>query len=272
MGLFRRKQKATDAGEKAEKVDADIPPPLMTVLKSVQEMDRKPPVTLSLMGVMYLLHVQVKRTPWLLLPFSLCPGKVAVNKEIGAVFIAPLIHSEELYLYQSLLSFLWKGYKLEGRLGSIGFCILLVYLIVLSQILIVFGAHLISLGATRECFTGFSGVLTAMKVILNVNSPTFTKLYSFQVPTKYAAWLELFVTYLLVPKLPLLAQAAGLIAGYLYVVTPNSEELVGCLSQHVYRLLIRVGFIKKPVQWWQIWSKLVDSMRRRKQRRARQES
>lgn len=111
-----------------------------------------------------------------------------------------------------------------------------------------------------------------MKVILNVNSPTFTKLYSFQVPTKYAAWLELFVTYLLVPKLPLLAQAAGLIAGYLYVVTPNSEELVGCLSQHVYRLLIRVGFIKKPVQWWQIWSKLVDSMRRRKQRRARQES
>ncbi|KAG2866967.1 hypothetical protein PC118_g2287 [Phytophthora cactorum] len=227
MGLFRQKKKTTDAGEKAEKADADIPPTLMSVLKSVQEMDRKPPVTLALMGVMYLLHVQAKRTPWLVLPFALCPGKVAANKEIGAVFIAPFIHSEELYLYQSMLSFVWKGYKLEGRLGSIGFCLLLVCLIVLSQALIVFGAHLISRGATHECFTGFSGVLTAMKVILNVNSPTFTKLYSFKVPTKYAAWFELFITYLLVPKLPLLAQAAGLIAGYIYVVNPKAEALVG---------------------------------------------
>ncbi|KAF1794272.1 hypothetical protein GQ600_4709 [Phytophthora cactorum] len=76
MGLFRQKKKTTDAGEKAEKADADIPPTLMSVLKSVQEMDRKPPVTLALM--------------------------VAANKEIGAVFIAPFIHSEELYLYQSM--------------------------------------------------------------------------------------------------------------------------------------------------------------------------
>lgn len=90
----------------------------------------------------------------------------------------------------------------------------------------------------QECITGFSGVLTAIKVwgmaaqrgiqsihadgsnvgqvILNVNSPAFTKLYSFKVPTKYAAWLELVITYLLVPKLPILAQAAGLIAGALH--------------------------------------------------------
>ncbi|KAJ8552399.1 hypothetical protein ON010_g10146 [Phytophthora cinnamomi] len=51
------------------------------------------------------------------------------------------------------------------------------------------------------------------QVILNVNSPTFTKLYSFKVPTKYAAWFELVITYLLVPKLPILAQGAGLVAG-----------------------------------------------------------
>ncbi|EEY57802.1 uncharacterized protein PITG_00384 [Phytophthora infestans T30-4] len=264
MGLFRQKKKSTHAGEKDEKVEADIPPPLMTMLKSVQEMDRKPPVTLALMGIMYLLHVQAKRMPSLLLSYALCPGKVAANKEIGAVILAPFIHSEELYL----LSFLWKGYKLEGRLGSIGFCILLVYLIVVSQLLIVFGAHMISMGATQECFTGFSGVLTAMKVILNVNSPTFTKLYSFKIPTKYAAWLELLITYLLVPKLPLLAQAAGLVAGYIYVVTPNAEALVGCASRHVHRLLIRFGLIKRPFQWYQIWSKFMDSMQRRKKRRA----
>ncbi|KAG1710979.1 hypothetical protein DVH05_013700 [Phytophthora capsici] len=211
MGWFRRRKESNETRD--DQSNVDIPPPLMAMLDSVQGMDRKPPVTLVLMGLMYLLHVQVARTPSMLLPFALCPEKVVTRKQIGAVFVAPFIHSEEMYLYQSMLSLMWKGYKLEGRLGSVGFCVLLFYLIVLTQVLIVFGAHLISWSAMRECFTGFSGVLTAMKVILNVNSPTFTKLYSFKVPTKYAAWLELFITYLLVPKLPLLAQAAGLIAG-----------------------------------------------------------
>ncbi|KAG7393978.1 Rhomboid- protein 4 [Phytophthora pseudosyringae] len=172
MGLFRRKKEATerrnDAGEKTPS-ESDLPPPLLMVLNSVQEMDRKPPVTLALIGVMYLLHVQVARTPSLLLPLALCPGKVVANKDIVVVFMAPFIHAEELHLYQSMLSFLWKGYKLEGRLGSIGFCVLLIYLIALSQVLIVFGAHLVSWGATRECFTGFSAVLTAMKVFVLTN-------------------------------------------------------------------------------------------------------
>ncbi|KAG6597763.1 serine protease family [Phytophthora cinnamomi] len=87
----------------------------------------------------------------------------------------------------------WQGYKLEGRLGSIGFCALLVYLILLAQALIVAGAHVISWGATQECFTGFSSVLTAMKVILNVNSPTFTKLYSFK-SRNCRYWLKVLVS------------------------------------------------------------------------------
>ncbi|KAL3671632.1 hypothetical protein V7S43_003545 [Phytophthora oleae] len=269
MGWFRRRKEPRETREAPrDQRDADIPPPLMAMLDSVQGMDRKPPVTLVLMGVMYLLHVQVARTPAMLLPFALCPGKVVARKEIGAVFVAPLIHSEEMYLYQSMLSLMWKGYKLEGRLGSVGFCVLLVYLIALTQALIVFGAHLISWSATRECFTGFSGVLTAMKVVLNVNSPTFTKLYSFKVPTKYAAWLELFITYLLVPKLPLLAQAAGLMAGYIYVITPNADALVEHAAHCVQQPLIRIGLVRRPFQWWQLWPKFVDSMRRRRQRRA----
>ncbi|KAG6597895.1 serine protease family [Phytophthora cinnamomi] len=273
MGIFHRKKKKHKGEEKHEdgdksssSSDAELPPPLMAVLNSVQEMDRKPPVTLALIGVMYLLHVQATRTPSLLLPFALCPGNVVANKEVGAVFISPFIHWEDLHLYQSILSFLWKGYKLEGRLGSIGFCVLLVYLIVLTQALIVAGAHVISWGATQECFTDFSSVLTAMKVILNVNSPTFTKLYSFKVPTKYAAWLELVVTYLLVPKLPIVAQGAGLVAGYVYVVTPNAQGVVECVAHHVQKLLIRVGIMKRPLQWWQLGARFMDSMRRRKQR------
>ncbi|CAI5703181.1 unnamed protein product [Peronospora effusa] len=239
MRLFRRKkvqERSTDRNDDGESKTSDkrdvgdIPPPLFVLLNSVQEMDRKPPVTLVLIGVMYLLHVQASRTPSLLLPFALCPEKVVATKSMEAVFIAPFIHFEDFHLYQSLVSLLWKGYKLEGRLGSIGFCVLLLYLIALSQALIVFGAHLISWGAAQEYFTGFSGVLTAMKVILTVNSPTFTTLYNFKVPTKYAAWLELFVTYLFVPKLPLLAQAAGLLTGMRSDTLSKSRILLTCLS------------------------------------------
>ncbi|CAI5704480.1 unnamed protein product [Peronospora farinosa] len=239
MRLFRRKkvqERSNDRNDDGESKTSDkrdvgdIPPPLFVLLNSVQEMDRKPPVTLVLIGVMYLLHVQASRTPSLLLPFALCPEKVVATKSMEAVFIAPFIHFEDFHLYQSLVSLLWKGYKLEGRLGSIGFCVLLLYLIALSQALIVFGAHLISWGAAQEYFTGFSGVLTAMKVILTVNSPTFTTLYNFKVPTKYAAWLELFVTYLFVPKLPLLAQAAGLLTGMRSDTLSKSRILLTCLS------------------------------------------
>ncbi|RMX62012.1 hypothetical protein DD238_007848 [Peronospora effusa] len=153
MRLFRRKkvqERSTDRNDDGESKTSDkrdvgdIPPPLFVLLNSVQEMDRKPPVTLVLIGVMYLLHVQASRTPSLLLPFALCPEKVVATKSMEAVFIAPFIHFEDFHLYQSLVSLLWKGYKLEGRLGSIGFCVLLLYLIALSQALIVFGAHLIS--------------------------------------------------------------------------------------------------------------------------------
>lgn len=171
MGWFRRKKERRKIGVE-EKLEDDVVPPLLTVspelttmITAVQEMQWKPPVTLMLLGVMYLLHVQVKRTPSVVLSFALCPSNVIANKEIGTVLVAPFIHGEELYLYQSMVSFLYKGFELERRFGSIGFSLVLIYFIVLTQTLIVFIAHYVSMGAaTRECFTGFSGVLTAMKV------------------------------------------------------------------------------------------------------------
>ncbi|KAI9915545.1 hypothetical protein PsorP6_008263 [Peronosclerospora sorghi] len=271
MRLFRRK-KAQDIGnikpnEKGNDTSV-IPPPLLTLLDSVQGMDMKPPVTLALIGLMYLLHIQVTRVPSLLESFALCPEQVGTKTSIGALFIAPFIHQDDLHLYQSLLSFLWKGYKLETRLGSIGFMVLLIYIITLSQALILLGAYLISGGALQECFTGFSGVLTAMKPILTVHSPTFTQLYNFELPTKYAAWLEMVLTYLFVPKLPLLAQAAGIVTGYIYILIPNADALVSSVSRKIKQSLIRVGLIKRPLQRWQLWSKLIQSIRQNKQQRS----
>lgn len=69
MGWFRRRKESNETRD--DQSNVDIPPPLMAMLDSVQGMDRKPPVTLVLMGLMYLLHVQVARTPSMLLPFAL---------------------------------------------------------------------------------------------------------------------------------------------------------------------------------------------------------
>ncbi|CAH0518353.1 unnamed protein product [Peronospora belbahrii] len=102
-----------------------------------------------------------------------------------------------------------------------------------------------------------------MKVILTVKSPTFTRFYNYQVPTKYGAWFELLITYIFVPKLPLLAQAAGLIAGYSYIVTPNADALVACASCNIRHFLIRIGLIKRPEQWWRVWPRFRNAVRRR---------
>ncbi|KAL7693016.1 hypothetical protein Plhal304r1_c005g0021291 [Plasmopara halstedii] len=271
MKLLRRKETITKhATEKVEKADADIPSRLLTILQSVQELERKPPVTFALLGVMYMLHMQVKQNPSPFLQFSLCPDKVVANYEIGAMVIAPFIHLDEAYLYQSMLSLVWKGYKLEAKLGSLGFCILLVYLIVLSQVLIVFGAYMISPVSQYVSDKLVEKYEPDVMVILNVGSPSITNFYNFKVPTKYAAWLELLLTYVMVPKLPLLAQAAGLITGYLYIVTPNADALVKYAACRVYQLLVQVRLVKKPYRWWQVWPKFVDSMRRRKLRIAAQ--
>lgn len=111
-----------------------------------------------------------------------------------------------------------------------------------------------------------------MKVVLNVNSPAFTNLNNLRLPTKHAAWLELFLTYYLVPKLPLLAQGAGFIAGYLYAVTPNGDALVKFASSHVFQFFARIGLVKRPYKWWQVWPKFVASIRQRKVRRAARKS
>lgn len=50
-------------------------------------------------------------------------------------------------------------------------------------------------------------------MLLNHNSPAFTSVYGFQVPTKYAAWLELVVIHVLVPRSSFMGHMCGILAG-----------------------------------------------------------
>ncbi|GAB9468427.1 Serine protease family [Globisporangium polare] len=219
---------------------------LLMLLQRINNLDRKPPLTLALMGLMYALHFQKTRAPYLFRPYSLCPDKIVHDHDVARLFALALLHVDDWHLYHNMASFLWKGYHLEHKLGSARFAVATCYLLVLSQVLVV----AVSFALTRlahvhepfyQCSIGFSGVLFALKVLLNHNSPAFTSVYGFQVPTKYAAWLELVVIHFLVPRSSFMGHMCGILAGYIYVLSPglqrSAANLVSLLVRFIRKLM-----------------------------------
>ncbi|CAI5716776.1 unnamed protein product [Peronospora destructor] len=142
------------------------------------------------------------------------------------IVVSGLIHVDDWHLYHNMISFLWKGYNLEYKLGSVCFLFTISYLLVLCHALVVVGALVLATefqipGPLHQCSVGFSGVLFALKVLLNHNSPAFSSIYGFQVPTKYAAWLELVVIHFLVPRSSFMGHMCGILAGYVLVYSPS---------------------------------------------------
>lgn len=84
-----------------------------------------------------------------------------------------------MHLYYNMASFLLKGVSLELSMGSQAYGLLLVYSLVVSQILLLFGSWLLMTAfdapeAMYACTVGFSGVLFALKYVLNRRSPGST--------------------------------------------------------------------------------------------------
>lgn len=90
-------------------------------------------------------------------------------------------------------------------------------------------AHLVY---NSECAVGFSAVLFAMKMVLNWDSPDFTNVYGVLLPSRYAAWAELFLIQMFVPGTSFLGHLCGILAGLIYV---NSGPLLrGSFSPFVW--------------------------------------
>lgn len=68
-----------------------------------------------------------------------------------------------------------------------------------------------------EYSVGFSGVLFAMKVVLNSYSDDLTSVYGVLVPSRYAAWAELILIQMFVPGVSFLGHLSGILAGILYL-------------------------------------------------------
>lgn len=107
-------------------------------------------------------------------------------------------------------------------MGSLQFASMIASLLALSQSinLVLSKSLLVFFDYNRyyyEYAAGFSGVLFAMKVVLNSRSDDYTNVYGVLVPSRYAAWAELILIQMFVPDVSFLGHLSGILAGLVYL-------------------------------------------------------
>ena len=213
----------------------------MKVWQAYQDSPGKPPVTFGLAAYNIAAHVY----PALAMPFSLgqvcfstgafwaawCArdlAEVAV-RTFGSVFT----HADDMHLYWNMGSLLVKGVLLEQRLGSEALAVFVAFSIVASSgIQLVVAPFLArAFGYDCGCAVGFSGVLFAMKVVLNYGdhaegSNATSSVWGVRVASRHAHWLEILVSGYLSPRSSLVGHACGALAGMLWLQLPLLHALV----------------------------------------------
>ncbi|KAH9126580.1 hypothetical protein LEN26_001404 [Aphanomyces euteiches] len=199
---------------------------LMQLYGQIQQLERKPPVTLALMGgmvglFMYKGHPGVPSAR----RYALCPDVIVDRFDWKRLIVSAFLHVDEWHLYNNMASFLWKGVNLEFKYGSERFVQLIATLLVMSHVLAVAAAYTLATvlhdnSYIHQCSVGFSAVLFALKMVLNQNSPAYTNIMGITIPTKYAAWAELVYIHYFVPGSSLVGHLAGILAGYIYMKSP----------------------------------------------------
>ncbi|XP_066993458.2 rhomboid-related protein 4 [Anabrus simplex] len=184
-----------------------------------------PPVTLFTIAGQVLLYVGTFSVPWEKWDVCISTDKVLSGHEFKRLFLSTFEHGDDMHLYYNMISFLIKGRSLEPRYGSTNFAFLLVILCSMTNIgYVLLGqacAHLFQDPYyLHTCAIGFSGVIFALKVLTSYEAPASTTMVAgTPVPTRYAAWVELIVIHLLVPRASFMGHLAGILAGVLYCKT-----------------------------------------------------
>lgn len=173
-------------------------------------------------------------------------------KDLKRFFLSAFYHTGESHLFYNMLSLLWKGIHLESSMGSVEFASMVATLLGLSQGITVIMAKLLLLlfdyetAYYRQYAVGFSGVLFGMKMVLNSQSDDFTYVHGLIVPTRFAAWAELFLIQLFVPGVSFLGHLGGIFAGMLYLWMKGRQsgpDPLTSLIRHV------VGLVGWPVRF-----------------------
>lgn len=178
--------------------------------------------------------------------------------DLKRLWLSAFYHVDEAHLVYNMISLMWKGVQLEGAMGSQKFATMVAVLLGLSHSLVVASSTLLTMFTETstpfysECSVGFSGVLFALKVVLNWNSPSHTNVYGVLVPSRYAAWVELIIIQMFVPGTSFLGHLCGIFAGIIYMCSPR----VLSSSLSLWSLMPRlISVVSWPVRalGWPLW-------------------
>lgn len=202
--------------------------PLLAIhtVSEYYRLDRKPPVTAGLLAANTLIYLRPAFLRSLLPSIHdvwFNPHLIFKYKDLKRFFLSPFYHMGESHLVYNMLSLLWKGIQLETSMGSIEFASMVATLLTMSQGMTLMLSKSLLLffdyekAYYSEYAVGFSGVLFAMKVVLNAQSDDYTFVHGILVPSRHAAWAELILIQLFVPGVSFLGHLGGILAGLLYL-------------------------------------------------------
>ncbi|KAA8579383.1 hypothetical protein FQN60_016813 [Etheostoma spectabile] len=156
-----------------------------------------PAVTLAVLGFNVYLYM-FPAAP----PIKACVSlqRVYWDKDWGRLFLSPLHHVDDWHLYFNMVSFIWKGIRLEGRLGAAWFLYLLsVFFLLYGPVYLLLQVALTQLVEDSDPFVAFKD-----------------------------DWAELVLIYLIAPGTSLVGHLAGILVGLLYTWGPLKTIMKKC--------------------------------------------
>ncbi|VDN58408.1 unnamed protein product [Dracunculus medinensis] len=190
-----------------------------------------PPVTLLL--IVFQIAVFLEIVPvfasWTLGQICLLPFSILGKREWYRLILPVFMHADDMHLYYNMISLLWKGRRLEPYMGSRRFFFTIFCFVLGTSVMTVAISYLMDevfridgISLMSQCAVGFSGVLFALKVLLNTYFPYGDEylLGWMPVPSRYACWAELLLIQMITPNASFVGHLAGILVGILYIWGP----------------------------------------------------
>lgn len=184
--------------------------------------DHIPPVTLAALALNVGIHLF---SPFHLNIHDVCVGAVYVVHELqlARLLLSSVYHLHDFHLYYNMTSLIWKGRRLEPMIGSWVFGWLILLFAVGTSCLMVASSYIMMQFFDYPkpfftCAAGFSGVLFALKVVVNQLDPgAHGYIMGIPIEIRYLAWAELALVSLMFPESSFLGHLCGIAMGYAYI-------------------------------------------------------
>ncbi|XP_072308664.1 rhomboid-related protein 4 [Eucyclogobius newberryi] len=194
-------------------------------------LDNIPPVTLAVLGLNVYLYI-FPAAP--LMKACVSVDQAYRLKDWHRLLLSPLHHADDMHLYFNMASLLWKGMRLERRLGGPFFLSVLAVFSVLTGLVYLFlEAALTEItqdySFSMQCAVGFSGVLFGLKVLVNHYFPGgMSYVMGIPVSSRYASWAELVLIHITSPGTSFIGHLSGILVGLLYTCGPLKTIMNKC--------------------------------------------